>query len=452
MVIIMVGGFMDKNKKNDEKEKKLIYALENFSFKKVFKYNFIIFISIFLLIGVASYFILSKQGSMLAGGSRYSQLSSSYSSGERFSLIKKIKIFFSEDKDLGLAKNNTKSNEEEDIDMSDSSEVADNASAGSSSTSSNKSGYNSTSNRYANTNGYSYASNSNVSNISRLSSELSSINSIGGSGGSSTSLQSFDSNSKARVGVRSANGQKVTAALPRGKSEGSAMELLKNTYKATLYAARDASNDTARSWTGKAFDLTPTVQDTIEYSEEMRAKLDKINPNSIPAFLRDPSLDVDSIRTLKDSAVPGLSSDEDSIGKGLEDINDAKKDFENSNKNKKDFLNNLASINPMYNLSSDDSTEEEIDNESYRVNPTTPKTATSPEGKVITPASSEPEIGEETSVLSTDEYGYIRLTDDSGNVQIFDPDSGKIVGCEDPAAGMCLMPGADGCPADMYFV
>lgn len=439
---------MDKNKKNDEKEKKLIYALENFSFKKVFKYNFIIFISIFLFLGVASYFVLSSQGSKLAGGSKYSELSSSYTSGERFSLIKKIKVFFSEDKDISVANNSEKS-DDEDLYMSDSSEVSNNISAGASSTSAGKGGYNTASNKYAQANAYN-SSNSNMSNISRLSSELSSINAAVGSGGSSTSLQSFDSNSRARVGVRSANGQKVTAALPRGKSEGSAMELLKNTYKATLYAARDASNDTARSWTGKAFDLTPMIQDTIEYSEEMRAKLDKINPNSIPAFLRDPSLDIDSIRTLKDANVPGLSSDEDKIAKAMDEINDAKKNFENNDK--KNLLNNLASINPMYNMGNDDSTDEEIDNQSYRVNPTTPKTATSPEGKVVTPASSEPEIGEGTSVLSTDEYGYIRLTDDSGNVQIFDPNSGKILGCENPAAGMCLMPGADGCPADIYFV
>jgi len=54
--------------------------------------------------------------------------------------------------------------------------------------------------------------------------------------------------------------------------------------------------------------------------------------------------------------------------------------------------------------------------------------------------------------VTTDEYGYIRVTQDDGSIQIFDPSTGGILGCENPDAGMCLMPGAEGCPSGIAFV
>lgn len=427
---------------DNKKENNRFSAFENFSFRKVFRYNLLMLVIFLLLIGVSSFFLLSDQASKLIGGSKYNELSSN-SGSARYTLIEKIKYFFSnENKEITEAKNTEVDENKKDIEEEGLSEGK--ALDGSS----KSSGSGSSSSSSSQNEGVSFYQSGQKTNTESFKPELSSPGSYASGGQSQTSLSTFDTGSKANVRLGS-TASKVVSATARGKNNTSAMDLLKSTYKATIFAARDASNDTARSWTAKAFDLNPEVKDTIEYDEKLRAKLDRINPNSIPAFLKDPSLDMESIKSLKPSDVPGLSSDEDKKEMDI-DIDKFKSDFE---KEEKKDENSMASLNPMFNFNmKGEETDEEIDQKSYSVNASNPKTATSPDGKVVQSPSSEPDLGSGISNVTTDEYGYIRVTGSDGTIQIFDPDSGKILGCEIPDAGMCTLPGNDGCPSDVYFV
>ncbi|MGC8727847.1 MAG: hypothetical protein ACP5SD_01130 [Elusimicrobiales bacterium] len=406
---------------DNKKENNRFSAFENFSFRKVFRYNLLMLVVFLLLIGVSSFFLLSDQASKLIGGSRYNELSSN-SASPRYTLIEKIKYFFSnENKEITEAKNTELDENKKDIEDEGLSEGK--ALDGSS----KSSGSGSSSSSSSQNEGVSFYQSGQKTNTESFKPELSSPGSYASGGQSQTSVSAFDTGSKANVRLGS-TASKVVSATARAKNNTSAMDLLKSTYKATIFAARDASNDTARSWTAKAFDLNPEVKDTIEYDEKLRAKLDRINPNSIPAFLKDPNLDMESIKSLKPSDVPGLSSDEDKKGMDID-------------------------INPMFNFNmKGEETDEEIDQKSYSVSASNPKTATSPDGKVVQSPSSEPDLGSGISNVTTDEYGYIRVTGSDGTIQIFDPDSGKILGCEIPDAGMCTLPGNDGCPSDVYFV
>ena len=93
-----------------------------------------------------------------------------------------------------------------------------------------------------------------------------------------------------------------------------------------------ASNDAAKSWVSRAFDATPEATTSIEYSEEVRAKLDRVNPSSIPGFLRDQEVSAAEAKHLADSevATPVFSKggteealkqdDKSQIGKMLADM------------------------------------------------------------------------------------------------------------------------------------
>jgi hypothetical protein len=90
---------MESNNSNQEKEEKkgLIYALENFSFKKAFKYNLWILVLFFFIIGILSVFVLSDEAYKLVGGKRYNELISDSGKKISFSLIEKIKYLFSDE-------------------------------------------------------------------------------------------------------------------------------------------------------------------------------------------------------------------------------------------------------------------------------------------------------------------------------------------------------------------
>ncbi|MEF3279374.1 MAG: hypothetical protein K6357_00170 [Elusimicrobiota bacterium] len=423
-------------KEEEEKKQNVFSGFENFSFERVFRYNLVLLLFFLFVVGIGSYFLLSDEALKLVGGKRYSELNSN-NKGVRLTFIQKIKYLFSDEEVVEAKSKDSSLNP--DLALSENLDTAGGEKSLKEGLAKSYEG------DYLASNSLGYGSVRTTTE--RLNPSLSSISGMETSQQSKTSLSSFETGSKASVRV-SATNQKVLVAKPGEKNSTSAIELLKNTYKSTLYAARDASNDTARSWTAKAFDLTPDIKETIEYDEKLRAKLDRINPNSIPAFLKDPALDAESMRSLKASDVPGLS--EEDKGKDFDiDIDKIKQDFKTAEEQDQNF----NTINPNLNLfSNNDQSEDEIDQRSYRVDASNPNVATSPEGKTVTQPSTEPDLGTGISNVSTDEYGYIRVTGDDGMVQIFDPDSGKILGCEDPNAGMCLMPGADNCPQDIYFV
>ncbi|MCX7641149.1 MAG: hypothetical protein N2Z20_00760 [Elusimicrobiales bacterium] len=433
-----------------DKEKKDIYTvIEGFSFKRFLKYKFILLIMFLLLAGIISYLLLSTEARKLAGGKRYSELLAGRGSYSSFNLIEKIRYAFNsmlgKEKDTIKNIDNDSKMKDENI-LNDEEKIGENVSK-----KSGGSGGGSKSSLI----GKNYSSSAKGLNNSMLESSLTSLSPSLSEGVSKTSLSSFDSYSSPNVKIKDIGSKVGISYGKKAEEEKTAMSLLKSTFKTTLMAARDASNDTARAWTSKAFDYTPDIKQTIEYDEKLRAELDRINPNSIPAFLKDPALDPESMKSLKVSEVPGLSSEEENRNNFNIDINDIKNQMQNYNDKKQELLNNLSNLNPLFNMKEtsgeQELTEEEIDKKSYSVNTSNPNVATTPEGKVVTQPSDPPDLGNEVSNVTTDEYGYIRVTQKDGSIQIFDPDSGKILGCEIPDAGMCLLPGADNCPKDIYF-
>ncbi len=429
-----------KGEKEREERKNMYSAIEGFSFKKILRYRFFLLLLFFLFTGITAYLVLTAEAEKLAGGKRYTELSSS-SSRLSFSLIEKLKYAASLVAEKFQSSSSSLSNKNEENNKNEKDGVEYNE---------ENSGFEKTTNSgygrggdvrdksmqyLASASGGNYRKNS-------LESELAHINErISGEGVSKTSLSTFDSYSSPKVKISESKANVGVSYGKKGENDKAALSLLKSTFKTTVMAARDASNDTARAWTSKSFDYAPDIKQTIEYDEKLRTSLDRINPNSIPAFLKDPTLDPENMKSLKVSDVPGLSSEE-------EEKNEQTKD--------KDFLANLADINPLYSMQSTDKdhklSESEIDNQSYSVNPQNPNVATSPKGDVITKPSQPPDLGNEILTTTTDEYGYIRVTGSDGVIHIFDPNTGKIVGCEDPNVGMCLLPGAGSCPAELYFV
>jgi hypothetical protein len=91
------------------------------------------------------------------------------------------------------------------------------------------------------------------------------------------------------------------AAVKGGKV--SVMEALKGAFKANLMSARLASHDAARMWVAKTFDGNRDSPLSLAYTEKMKSQLDRINPDSIPGYLRQQSLDGTSARSLGVSKV-----------------------------------------------------------------------------------------------------------------------------------------------------
>jgi hypothetical protein len=93
--------------------------------------------------------------------------------------------------------------------------------------------------------------------------------------------------------------QTDTAAAGQAKAgKGGVLDALKGTFKASYYGARLASKDAARGWIARTFDATPEADTAIEYDPQMRTELDKINPDSIPKFLREQDISAAEAKTL----------------------------------------------------------------------------------------------------------------------------------------------------------
>lgn len=425
--------------KKEDKKTSIYDEIENASVsmgvKKGIKINFIILIVLLLLIGVGSYFVMKESAIELAGAGKYKEMVSQIS--RKPSLIEKVKYVFSIPKKIVEAsiKNNTEKNKT--LEKNDSN--TDTYSSGSASGSSGYSGaYSKSEDEMGNVNSNYYRPSS------KLSSNLSSPSGFfSGSSNSKTTLSKFSEKLKdANVRVNKSEEAKNTNFSKRkikAKDKNLAIESLNKAFKASLTATKDASADNARNWVATAFGENTSSPYSLDYGEKLRAKLDKINPKSIPSFLKNPDLEIDSIRSLKPADVSAPKIDEEETKKMNEDDELKKKMTE-------DMLSNM--INPMFDginpVKKDDGTENDTLNAASISSPDT-----------------EPQLKNNTPRVYTDEYGYI-IWDDGNLKQIFDPNSGKLLGCESPAAGMCLMPGAEipldngetvSCPpAETYFV
>lgn len=106
--------------------------------------------------------------------------------------------------------------------------------------------------------------------------------------------------------------QNDTAAAGQAKAgKGGVLDALKGTFRASYYGARLSSKDAARGWIARTFDATPEADKAIEYDPAMRTELDKINPDSIPKFLREQDLSAAEAKTLATAEVSKPKLDKD---------------------------------------------------------------------------------------------------------------------------------------------
>ena len=144
------------------------------------------------------------------------------------------------------------------------------------------------------------------------------------------------------AGRPSVQRETVSAALKKGGA-GGVMNALKGAFRASFYGARIASHDSARSWIARSFDASPEAVSAIQYDEKMRARLDRLNPDSIPKFLREQDVSAAEARTLAASEVGKPQVDVEGTKEALK--ND--KDYQS-----KKMMQDLAAgaINPIGNL------------------------------------------------------------------------------------------------------
>lgn len=223
--------------------------------------------------------------------------------------------------------------------------------------------------------------------------------------------------------------QKETkAAAPKQAGRGGVMEALKGAFRASLYGARIASQDSAKSWIARAFDASEEPTSAIEYDEKMKAKLDVVNPNSIPKFLREQDISAAEAKTLTAAKVSKPEVDKDGTKQALKED----KDFQ-AKKIGKEAADGV--INSMFSGVAKGSD----DGEDY---------ARTGDGAGTLNAGGESPTAM-ANLFNTDEYGNTIVPGENGMSYIFGSDGG-ILGCEDSNAGMCLIAGAsDQCSADL---
>jgi len=120
----------------------------------------------------------------------------------------------------------------------------------------------------------------------------------------------------------------------------SVLSALRSAFKANLYGARLASGDAAKNWIAKAFDANPDSEYSLEYDEKVKSKLDRINPGSIPKFLRDQDINASEAKSLGVSDVNKPEMDKDATKESLK----GDKDYQ-SKKSSQDLAKAL--FNPM---------------------------------------------------------------------------------------------------------
>ncbi len=392
----------------EDKEERKKGSTGFLSYKRYWKAQLLLLLIFLLGFSFIAYFILGKQAYKLVGGDSYSELSRN-SYGEK-SIFKKVISYFVSDEALVDEKKSLEKPSFENSSVASAGKL--------------DSGISSTENSAQTSGEVSFASRgSSMSSGARLASSLHSGLASASSGKSKTELSSFSGNSKnLSVGTIKADKANFKNGLAR-QQKPSALEALKGAWKASLYGARLSSQDAAKSWTARAFDSSPEAESSLQYSQKMKSKLDTLNPNAIPKYLKEQNIEMDALSSVNPSEVPEFDKD-----------NSKKEEEMNASKEMREKLAQQISgglFNSMYGgqpSSGEDSILERMG---------------------IEQPDSEASLGPN---VTTDEYGSIRVTQDDGSIYIFDPDTGAIAGCEKPDEGFCFLPGAGDCPSDLAFV
>jgi hypothetical protein len=103
--------------------------------------------------------------------------------------------------------------------------------------------------------------------------------------------------------ARPSTQRETAGGKPQQAGKAGVLDALKGAFRASFYGARIASNDSARGWIARSFDNTPDAGTSLEYDEKVKASLDRVNPNSIPQFLRDQDISAAEAKTLASADV-----------------------------------------------------------------------------------------------------------------------------------------------------
>jgi len=131
----------------------------------------------------------------------------------------------------------------------------------------------------------------------------------GGQTSKSTGFNYDGGREKPSVAPVDSTEKKPDGQAPKKGPGASVMESLTSVFKSSLYATRLTSQDAASAWIAKNFSDTPDAGTALQYTDKMRSALDKINPRSIPNYLRDQELSAAGAKTLGVSAVGKLEAE-----------------------------------------------------------------------------------------------------------------------------------------------
>jgi len=258
-------------------------------------------------------------------------------------------------------------------------------------------------------------------------------------GASTAQVGDFQANGAA-VGKPSFQRQTTQAGAPKKGGGGGVMDVLKGAFRASFYGARIASEDSAKNWIAKTFDATPDAATTLEYDEKVRTKLDVVNPNSIPKFLREQDVSAAEAKTLTPSDVSTPKGDSEGTQEALK---------EDTNYQKKKAMGMLGDgmLNGLFSgIGGGSGSSTDKDAAAGDTKDGTDRAGSGGSTYSVSPNDISWDV--DPSLWSTDEFGNTTVPGANGMSYIFGKDGG-ILGCESAGANMCLMAGADGCSSDL---
>jgi len=292
-----------EEKENEKKEEKG-FAIGFYS-KKSWKWQ--VFILLFFLIsfGIIAYFLLGSQAYKLVRVSNYKELSSNSFGNKGF--VRKFVSFFSSDENIEFEKKARSGFNFEDSTVAQVTNTEDISKEENNQNKEETIPYQKT---------QTSSSFNSKPEYSRLSPLLSQVIPSGNSSLTSK-LSSFMDQEKSLAKVIS-NREKSLTTYIKSNGKVSALDSLKGAWKLSIYGARLASQDAAKSWTAKVFEGTPDEELSLEYDEKLKSSLDRVNPNSIPNFLKNQDIDLDPIKSLKPSDVGSFDIDKDKTDEEIE--------------------------------------------------------------------------------------------------------------------------------------
>ena len=261
----------------------------------------------------------------------------------------------------------------------------------------------------------------------------------------STGFSDESGGEKPSVVPVASTGKKPDAQAPKKGPGASVLESLKSAFKSSLYGARLTSQDAASAWIAKSFTAAPEEEMALQYDDKMRTKLDKVNPNSIPNFLRNQDINATEAKTLGVSDVDKPDVDKDATKEALKDD----KDYQ-AKKVAQDMAGGM--LNPLFSgMNFGGGSGGGGDQPPSNDNSLNTEPSDDPAGDAT--ATERMENPDTTPKLNTtaDEFGGdTAVPGDNGLNYLFSSEGGML-GCEDSGAGMCLMPGYGGCPGGLSF-